>query len=120
MHIREIRWARDHGIVLFNELTDRTMADRFTGGQIAIEEKKLAKLPDDAFYVRDVIGLEVMDENEQYIGIVTNILNMPAHDVYEIETAQGKKLIPAVQAFIRKIDLERRLVSIHVIPGLLD
>jgi len=118
--IESMRNQQTTVLVKFREIADRTMAERFTGGGIEIKESKLADLPADEYYVKDIIGLTVVNEAGEKLGRITQVLEMPANDVYEVDIAGEKKLIPAVAEFVRHIDLERKQMIIRVIPGLLD
>jgi hypothetical protein len=53
------------------------------------------------------------------IGTLSDVLNLGASDLYEINTKNGKKLIPAVDEFIKEIDLEKG-IFVSLIEGLLD
>ena len=77
-------------------------------------------IDEDAFFIADIIGLDVFDiATGEKLGTLSDVMNLGASDLYEIETKGGKKLIPAVPEFIKEIDLERG-IFISVIEGLLD
>ena len=80
------------------------------------------QLPDrpDRVYIADVIGLPVFDakSGEKY-GTVSDVTTTGVQELYVISTPNGEKLIPAVNAFIERVDLESG-VYINPIPGLLD
>lgn len=73
----------------------------------------------DGYLVEDIIGFEVFDENKM-IGTVSTIVNNGAHDILVVENEQGSKyMIPMVEEYIKKVDLEEKKISIEVIEGLL-
>ena len=77
-------------------------------------------IDEDAFFIADIIGLPVIDlESGKELGKLSDVLNLGASDLYEIDTASGKKLIPAVPEFIKEIDLERG-IFVSLIEGMLD
>ena len=77
-------------------------------------------IDDDAFFLADIIGLPVFDiANGERIGTLSDVLNLGASDLYEIDTPNGKKLIPAVDEFIKEIDLEKG-IFVSLIEGMLD
>lgn len=77
-------------------------------------------LEDDEYFIADLIGLSVYDENSgECYGKLTDVLNYGASDIYEIEKSDGKKAyVPVVPEFVKKVDLEKG-VFISVIEGLL-
>ncbi|MBE6576637.1 MAG: 16S rRNA processing protein RimM [Ruminococcaceae bacterium] len=78
------------------------------------------ELEDGEFFIADIIGVDVIDaENGTVYGKVTDIINRGASDIYVIETANGERMIPAVDEFIVKVDVTKG-VFVKTIPGLLD
>ena len=77
-------------------------------------------IDEDAFFLADIIGLPVFDiASGEKIGTLSDVLNLGASDLYEINTQNGKKLIPAVDEFIKEIDLEKG-IFVSLIEGMLD
>jgi len=74
-------------------------------------------LPEGSHLIRDLIGLSAIDVNSgQEFGKVTDVLNLPAHDVYEI-VGEKKYLIPAVKAFVMEIDIPGGFIKFNLIEG---
>lgn len=77
-------------------------------------------IDEDSYFIADIIGLDVFDvESGKKIGTLSDVLNLGASDLYEIDTPDGKKLIPAVDEFIKKVDLEKG-IFVSLIEGMLD
>lgn len=77
------------------------------------------ELEDGAFFIQDAIGLPVYDERVQReIGVVKEINDGPAGDLYVIQDGDKQHLIPS--AFLREVDLEKGLVTMCTIEGLLS
>lgn len=94
--------------------------DVYRGWIISVPREELPPLPDGRYYTFQIIGLTVVDEDGMVIGTVTDVLAMPAHDLYVVETETGEALIPAVKAHIRKIDLVSGRMVVRDIPGLIE
>ena len=78
------------------------------------------EIDEDDFFIADIIGLPVIDlATGEEIGKLSDVFNLGASDLYEINTKNGKKLIPAVPEFIKEIDLERG-IFVSLIEGLID
>jgi 16S rRNA processing protein RimM len=80
-------------------------ATQLVGHEVAIPRGDAPPPPDGAFYHYDIIGLDVVAGGRR-LGVVREILETPAHDVYVIDGAAGEWLLPATRAHIRRIDLE--------------
>ena len=92
-----------------------------TNAELAVTREQLVELPENTFYVFDLIGCKVIDdENGERIGELKDVLRYPANDVYLILTRTGREvLFPAVADFVKKIDIDGRKVIIRK-AGLFD
>ena len=89
-------------------------------GTVIYADRNDIDIDEDDFFIADIIGLPVIDiESGENIGKLSDVLNLGASDLYEINTKNGKKLIPAVPEFIKEIDLERG-IFVALIEGMLD
>ena len=74
----------------------------------------------DGFINEDLIGFHVYD-NEELIGTLNEIINNGAHDILVIESDKEKKvMIPFVDEYIKKVDLDNKKIIIEAITGLID
>lgn len=96
--------------------------ERFKGMELCVEAEQLAKLPAGTYYVHELIGLKVIDEDERDLGVITDVLMPGANDVYVVHQ-KGRKddlLLPAIPDCILAVDLEAQIMRVHLLPGLLD
>ena len=67
------------------------------------------------------MGLKVMTDEGEQLGILKDVLQTGANDVYIVETSEGKEvLLPAIKECVLKVDVEAGEVLVHIMPGLLD
>jgi len=95
----------------------RSDAEMLRGADVVIDESELAELPQDAFYVFDLMGLKVVTDDGREQGEITEILQGGANDVYVTSTGL---CIPALKDVVAKVDLANKVMIIHPVPGLLD
>ncbi|ACF14912.1 16S rRNA processing protein RimM [Chloroherpeton thalassium ATCC 35110] len=89
-------------------------ADLLKGQFLFVDESQLMRVKGDFAYLHELIGLAVLDENEKLLGRLVDLQHMPSCDVYEIETADKQKvLIPAIDDFIVKVDVENKRVTVR-------
>ena len=72
------------------------------------------------YFIADLIGLDVIDaENGKEYGKLKDIINRGASDIYVIDTPDGERMMPAVEEFVKEVNLER---GIFVLPieGMFD
>ena len=71
-------------------------------------------------FIADLIGLPIIDaESGRVYGTLTGVINTGASDIYEIDTEDGQKMMPAVEEFVKNVDTEKG-IFVSVIPGMFD
>ena len=110
------RTHKDFVIARFEGVEDVNAAMRLKGRTVYIRREDAA-LPPGAFFLQDLIGARVVDEDGAEVGVLTEILETPASHVYVVRGAT-EHLIPAVPAFIRKTDADAGLITVHLIGGM--
>ena len=76
--------------------------------------------PDENFIV-DLIGLKVVTDEGDTLGVMTDVIQTGANDVYCVQTESKKEfLLPAIKDCILKVDLEKQEMLVHILDGLLD
>jgi len=102
-------------------LDDINEAEKLKNSKIFInlEEKELLIEDKDEYFIEDIIGLNVYDTKDKYIGKITNIHKTGKNDIYEIDN-DIKKLIPASKQFIKIIDLKNNKIIVELIEGLIE
>jgi 16S rRNA processing protein RimM len=79
------------------------------------------KLPEGEFYYHELLGLSVLNETGESLGKVTEIIQTGANDVYVVTNAAGNEiLLPAIAEVILDVDLDSKIIKVHLLPGLLE
>ncbi|GHO85031.1 ribosome maturation factor RimM [Dictyobacter formicarum] len=108
-------------LLKFKGIDDANAAEKLRNRDIVIPLAELAKLPPDAYYQHDIMGLRVLRLSGKEVGVITDIWTTGGNDVYVIKGPQGQQfLIPAVKEVIKQIDLIRHVMYIDPMKGLLD
>jgi 16S rRNA processing protein RimM len=82
------------------------------GAELAVERATLPSLADeDEFYVFELVGLSVEEENGRQLGRVREVLEYPANDVLELDSGAS---LPLVEACVRQVDLAGRRIVVAV------
>ncbi|MGH2583120.1 MAG: ribosome maturation factor RimM [Anaerolineales bacterium] len=116
-----IRSRRDHkGILMSFEEFNSPEDWRGVRNQLLFRRAiDSPKLPEGTYYVHELIGIEVLQENGEPIGFVEDILKTGANQVYVVRETSGKEvLIPSVSEFIRDIDLGNKQMIVRLLPGM--
>lgn len=119
--IENVRAQKNMVILKLEGADDRNAAEALRGKELYITEDDLPELPEGQYYVRDLIGMSVTEEDGNLLGHVTDVLQNTAQDIFEVESENGNKLlIPKVDQFVLDIDAEKREITVRLIEGMLD
>ena len=86
-------------------------------GRTVFIDRADARLPKGAFFLQDIIGAAVVDEQGREIGTLTDVMETPASHVYVVK-GETEHLIPAVPEFILSTDAENGIITVHLIEGM--
>lgn len=115
----KIESAREHKGFLLAKLEgveDLNAAMALKGRELSIARTD-APLPPGGFFLGDLIGARVVDEEGREIGKLTEILERPASDIYVVQ-GEREHLIPAVEEFVRSVDADEGIVTVRLIEGM--
>lgn len=135
--VKTVRYQKERPVVRLEGFEDRTAAEALRGMEVYIEAGDLEPLPEGEHYVRNLIGCRVVDiageagsgagegaesrAGGRELGVLRDVIQNTAQSILEVVTPEGKTiLIPAVDAFLRNIDEETRLIEVELIPGFTD
>ncbi len=114
------RPQKSQTIVKLEGIDDIDAAMRYKGRVVSIARAD-AKLEEGTYFVQDLIGLTVYDRRTQTgIGRLDEVLNLPAGDVYVVRDGEKEAMIPVNPVFIKSTDLEKGVIEVETIKGMLD
>ena len=106
LHIESVKPQGKNFLMRFREYAVREDAQRLTGRLLTVARAEAAPLDDGEYYVFDIVGLTVYDEEDNELGTVENVLRTGSNDVYAVRSEDGREiLIPALRKVVRAIDV---------------
>ena len=119
IQIEEVKYHKHLVLVKFKGIEDINMAEKYKGCYIKIKRENARKLPEDTYFIADLIGIKVYDENGNLLGKVDDIYNNKSTDIYVIKDDLGKQiLLPSTKEVIKQIDVDEERMVVHLIDGL--
>lgn len=114
------RPQKNIGILKFAEITTVEQAEELKGKTIYCNRDE-AVIDDDAYYIADLIGCEVVDsDNGNSFGKIVDVQNYGSCDIYDVVKDKKHYLVPATPDIIVTIDTQSQLVKIKPMKGLFD
>lgn len=89
-------------------IDDRDAAELLRNKEIYVDRKDAPKLPDGRHYIEDLLGCSMYDTDGNLLGILENIMQNGANDVYVIKNKNGEILVPVLKSVIKKIDIKKK------------
>jgi len=106
-------------LIIESDIQNRDEAELLVGASVLIDPDERVLLPEGSYWIDDLIGLQVVDKNGEVLGVVENLLSTGGKEVYEIKDGNGRlHYIPAVDDFIKDIDLPAGKIRVELIEGL--
>lgn len=115
------RKHKNFDILSFKDHPSINDVEKYRDGMLQITSDQMHALPENEFYLHEIIGLKVIDEEGEEIGKIKEVLSPGANDVWVIQRVQQKDLlIPYIEEVVKKVDIAEGVVTIHIMEGLLD
>lgn len=101
-------------------IENREKADSLRGKYLEIEREDVPALPEGRYYLFDLIGSQVETLKGEKVGEVKEVLFSPANDILVVKKGKKEFLIPFIKNVVKEIDLEKKLIFVEDLKGLLD
>jgi len=124
LDVKGIKYQKNNLIVRFSQITDINMAEKYknTCKIDLIMQPLIKKINDEsANYIADLIGLDIVTEDGEKIGTVSDVFNTGSNDIYEVKR-EGKKnlLLPVIDDVVLNIDVDGGKITVRMMDGLED
>ena len=116
LKVLSARTHKDFVIVKLAGVEDVNAAMALKNKVVSIRRSDAA-LPHGAFFLQDILGAKVVDEDGREIGVLEDVMETPASNIYVVR-GETEHLIPAVPEFIKKTDAEAGVITVHLIEGM--
>ena len=89
--------------------------------KLLVDREHAVCLRKDEYFVADLIGTKVVSDEGTELGVMTDVIETGANDVYVVKNSEGEEILfPAIKDCVKEVDLENGVITLHVMDGLLD
>lgn len=118
--ITEVKYVKNTVLLKLQGVEDMNAAQLLKDSILVVERKDAVKLPKDTYYIFDLIGCQVYEQDE-CLGIVTDVLETGSNDVYVVKDENEKELlIPALGWVVLSVNIEEKKIQVQLPKGLRD
>ena len=121
VEVESCKFFKQTPILKFKSIDQLNDVERFKGKDLLVHRDHAVKLEKNEFFIVDLIGLNVETDEGMELGILTDVLQTGANDVFVVKMSDGNEvLIPYIEQCVPEIHPETGKVTVHLLPGLLD
>ena len=121
LEIEGVKFFKQFAILKFKGIDNINDIEKYKGKSLFVARENAVKLKKDEYFIADLIGLQVFDEENKEIGELKDVIETGANDVYVITMNDGKELLlPAIKQCVLAVDVESGTMKVHILEGLLD
>ncbi|MBQ9200424.1 MAG: 16S rRNA processing protein RimM [Lachnospiraceae bacterium] len=108
-------------ILSFKEFNNINDIEKYKGCDLYVTRENAVPLNEDEFYISDIIGADVYEENGNLLGQLSDVLKTGANDVFVVKLPDKKEvLIPVIKEFVPDMDIEAGKIKVKLMKGMLD
>ena len=121
LEVESVKFFKQFAIVKFKGIDDISAVEKYRKASILVTRENAVRLRKDEYFIADLMGLKVRDESDSEIGVLRDVMETGANDVYVIDLTDGRELLlPAIKQCVLEVDPEGGFMKIHILEGLLD
>ncbi len=133
LHVQSCKFFKQFAILKFKEFDNINEVEKYKHCGLYVERKNAVKLEKDEYYIADLIGMEVFDEENRRMGSLEDVIQTGANDVYVVKLAEEYKkalgtdkelpkevLVPALKQCVLELNIEEATMKLKLLDGLLE
>lgn len=118
--IEDVKYSKNLVLLKLKGIDDINSAEIYKNCYIKIPRSQAVKLPENSYFIVDLIGLNVYTDNDEELGNIIDVFSTGANDIYVVKNELGKQvLLPAISDVIKKVDIQNKKMIVHLIDGLI-
>lgn len=121
LEIEGVKFFKQFVILKFKGIDNINDIEKYKSKSLYVTRANAVRLRKDEYFIADLQGLQVVDESGAEIGILRDVMETGANDVYIVDMKDGRELLlPAIKECILQVDIEAQVMQVHIMDGLLD
>lgn len=121
LNIASVKFFKNMVILKFKEYNNINDIEKYIKKDLLITRNQAVPLGENENFICDLIGLKTITDEGEELGVLTDVIQTGANDVYVVEMSNGKEvLIPATRECILDVNIDEKIMKVHLLEGLLD
>ena len=121
LEIQNVKFFKNLVILKFKGIDNINDIEKYKKAGLYVTREDAVELEEDEYFIADLIGMDVISDEGEQLGTISDVLQTGANDVYVI-SSKGQKdlLLPAIHECVLDVNVEERTMKVHLMPGLRD
>lgn len=120
LKLEGVKFFKQFAIVKFEGIDNINDIEKYRGKSLYVTRENAVRLNKDEYFIADLIGIKVFDEEGKQIGKLQDVMETGANDVYQIQMTDGRELLlPAIKQCVLEVNVEENFMKVHILEGLL-
>jgi len=120
LEIIGVKFFKKFVILKFKGIDNINDVEKYKGAALLIDRQDALPLQEDEYFITDMIGMKVYTEDEKEFGVLQDVMETGANDVYVIASIEhGEVLLPAIRQCVLSVDIKEQKMVISLMKGLL-
>ncbi len=117
--IEQVRYVKNMVMLKLAGIDTVEEAEKYRNLYIRILRDQEEELEEGSYYVVDILGCKVNTDANQELGKIVDVFQTGSNDVYVVKDEQGKQiLLPAIKQVIKNVDIKNKIITVHLLEGL--
>lgn len=119
MEIASVKFFKNMVILKFKGIDNINDVEKYRKAELYVSREDAVPLEENEYFIADLIGLRVISDENEELGVLDDVLQTGANDVYVIRrTGTADLLVPAIHECVKEVDLNTGKMIVHLLPGL--
>ena len=119
LEIRNVKFFKNLVILKFDGIDNINDIEMYKQRELWVPREEAQELDEDEYYIADLIGMDVLLENGEKFGVLRDVMETGANDVYIVDRVDGEEvLLPAIHDCVLDVDVEKNTMTVHLMKGL--
>lgn len=121
LEIQNVKFFKNLVILKFKGIDNINDIEKYKKAGLYVTREDAVELEEDEYFIADLIGMDVISDEGEQLGTISDVLQTGANDVYVI-SSKGQKdlLLPAIHECVLDVNVEECTMKVHLMPGLRD
>lgn len=119
--IQSVKYQKNLVILKCKEVNDRNEVELLRKAELYVTRDQAVELEEGEYFIADLLGCKVVSDAGEDLGVLDDVLQTGANDVYSVKKKEEKELlIPVIPQCVLNVDIEKKEILVHLLEGLRD